>query len=921
MSGSPRTIKFAGIRNQGATCYLNSLLQTLFHLTAFRKAIYGLPTAHELSDVKPSIPLALQRLFYALEQFSEAPSTVEAVDTDELTKAFGWNSRECFVQHDIQELVRLLLDRLSTRAQQQTKQEDEHAPSQDIFSRLMVGRLENYISCTDIDYQSTKEEPFADLNLPVAGLGSVGEALLQYVQAEVLEGDNSYEVEDGNGMRSRHPANKGVRFVEFPPVLFLHLKRFDYDFHANRPVKVRSRFEYSETLDVAPFLAQPEEDRTEYRLHSVLVHSGNSCFGGHYYAFIHAEDGEWYKFDDLTVTRVTTRDVVENNFGGEERAVLSTAYLLVYVRVRQWAELTSPTSAFERPDHLRDWYTCEQEERERRAREEHERTQQILVRIATDASMRVGAPQPCVRFPDATPALYAQEVRLDKAARPAELLLAAAHILGAQPNETCIWWLDEEGSRSAYPSSPHPTWRRLETHDEYSSLDHLFNAKKPGVAETRCVFATPRPVGSGAALSSFSTALVWVKEYDPEHERLTLLGARVIDTYSSMAKVRETVAALLDPPAEPQHLKLGQEKGDREYYEMYSYSSLSSFGSCGIIVVQRPLGDVKHRRPTAESYFKYLRNRRSVVFCNLDEPNEIAFEAELEDDMGYTQIQQAIAPVAGAAPAHIQLTRYSAYNDAPSTHPIQITDTLMRTLKDMISQNYGQFVVEKLYFKVMHESVTQLQSRSEVLYIRNSSLSVSLFLELPPSCTVDGLLARVRAEVCADEPDILDAELRVFEVLYGNNQKVHRVMGGGETLSQYYMKDYRVIRAPRQVLDADGSAVEGQQLCGVNHFNRPTDTDLEIHSTPFLVYVTPHDTGLSVRERIRELLEVERREFDRWGLYILASYTATPVGNDAILFEVMGNSYSAMRGVLGLEHARACGTTRPQGPAPVLRID
>jgi ubiquitin carboxyl-terminal hydrolase 7 len=82
---SKKETGYVGLKNQGATCYMNSLLQALYHIGTFRRAVYQLPTQNDLPT--KSIPLALQRVFYRL-QFGQ-----RAVGTKELTSSFGWNRR------------------------------------------------------------------------------------------------------------------------------------------------------------------------------------------------------------------------------------------------------------------------------------------------------------------------------------------------------------------------------------------------------------------------------------------------------------------------------------------------------------------------------------------------------------------------------------------------------------------------------------------------------------------------------------------------------------------------------------------------------------------------------------------------------------------------------------------------------------
>lgn len=108
---------------------MNSLLQTLFFTNELRKAVYQMPTEND--DQLKSVPYALQRVFYDL-QFSE-----KSVGTKKLTRSFGWETLDTFMQHDVQELCRVLLDNLENKMKN-TKVEG-------IIPKLFSGKM---IVCT-----------------------------------------------------------------------------------------------------------------------------------------------------------------------------------------------------------------------------------------------------------------------------------------------------------------------------------------------------------------------------------------------------------------------------------------------------------------------------------------------------------------------------------------------------------------------------------------------------------------------------------------------------------------------------------------------------------------------------------------------------------------------------------------------------
>ena len=75
-------------------------------------------------------------------------------------------------------------------------------------------------------------------------------------------------------------AEKGILFDNFPPVLHLHLMRFQYDPVTDCSVKFNDRCEFPEILDLSSYIQGKDgegsdkdtADSSKYLLHAVLVH-------------------------------------------------------------------------------------------------------------------------------------------------------------------------------------------------------------------------------------------------------------------------------------------------------------------------------------------------------------------------------------------------------------------------------------------------------------------------------------------------------------------------------------------------------------------------------------------------------------------------------------------------------------------------
>ncbi|KAJ8256053.1 hypothetical protein COCON_G00199170 [Conger conger] len=302
----PRTtVKLSGLKNQGGTCYLNSLLQTLLFTPEFREELFSLGPG-ELGSLADRdnpeakvrvIPLQLQRLFAQLLLVDQ-----QAASTADLTDSFGWSGTQGSSQQDVQELNRILFSALESSL--------VGTSGSSLIHRLYHGTVLNQIVCKECGHTSERQEDFLDLTVSVRGLCGLEEALWQmFVEEEVFEGNNLYRC---GGCERLVTAAKSARLRKLPPFLTMSLLRFNFDFSKCERYKETGRYSFPLTANLRPFCEQtgrPDSEFT-YELFSVIIHKGG-CYGGHYHVYIKDIDqlGHWEAPDEESKPKVQKKEV------------------------------------------------------------------------------------------------------------------------------------------------------------------------------------------------------------------------------------------------------------------------------------------------------------------------------------------------------------------------------------------------------------------------------------------------------------------------------------------------------------------------------------------------------------------------------------------------------------------------------------
>lgn len=343
-----------GLKNLGNTCYLNSTIQCLGRVPELRKALkdYTIKNPFNFNETNPSKKLtsAWGTTYKMLDKATDAVTPFQLVNTiREINPMFAETERGQCKQQDADECVSLMLNNIQDTLKVQGEKSEHFSEKlvEDLFGIEMQIKMKNVEDTTEVKnkkevlYKLTCYIDNSTLELVEGLKKSLKENLDLF--SDKLQRNAVFEKSQ---YINRLPNYLTVQFMRFfwkkenvltgakagkskilKSVIFSKIIDL-YDMCTDETKELLNlgrQIESKLLKDDKDFKIEnvKKEEGKEYiptgryQLISVLTHQGRSSESGHYIGWVHKIDDKWLKYDDDTVTMVTTNEVLELKGGGD----------------------------------------------------------------------------------------------------------------------------------------------------------------------------------------------------------------------------------------------------------------------------------------------------------------------------------------------------------------------------------------------------------------------------------------------------------------------------------------------------------------------------------------------------------------------------------------------------------------------------
>tara|TARA_B110000211_G_scaffold231950_1_gene294603 strand:+ start:713 stop:1786 length:1074 start_codon:yes stop_codon:yes gene_type:complete len=343
--------KNGGLKNIGATCYINTLIQCLCSCSYFVNFILSEKYLDRIQNDNVYFIKELKSIVNSLLVDGNSLIPVRFLKTLKLKFDFI----DINEQNDLHEILLLILNKMNEEIKisdtlkyfdtnilrrsinnsdtEYKKLDDKcykmwyelHKKEYSELVELFYGHSISQIVCGNCNFIHHNNEFFNILDLEIPEKDpkipiDIYDCIEKHTSIEFL----NYNIDDDKWKcdvcNESKKSGKVIKHWKFPPILIICLKRFYFDKNLNRMTKNNTYIDIPFELDLKDY-TMSNKSKTKYKLESVGLHFGN-IYGGHYSSVVRKDkntDDKWLLIDDLTINKINKKDIN-----------LNSAYMLFY---------------------------------------------------------------------------------------------------------------------------------------------------------------------------------------------------------------------------------------------------------------------------------------------------------------------------------------------------------------------------------------------------------------------------------------------------------------------------------------------------------------------------------------------------------------------------------------------------------------